>query len=385
MKSCLSTKMHVYRGVLYFFYRVHRSRSWDGSKLDYRQPSNIKQQHHSLQTMLPFPLAGSQSFEAEWYCYREGNDDDDDDGDDDDEDDDDDDDNEDDDDNDVVDGGNDGDDIIDDSNDDDNDDSGSDSGGGGDGGGGDDDNVAVADANNTETLTADGLRALKNDELREMLKMRGMIQQGKKEEMVQRILNPVATDFKRTQLLEPWKTSKAKALLFELINNAASSVHQKSPEEVWESSEWFKKYPKHRFVANMKALQTAIETQGGVIAEDIRLVETELAALNLRENTKRGYPHWHKHNAKQLLAEDIKQGRNSNRKPRDFQTDRSEYQQFPLAVFRGHIYQENRKQREMPLKINKRNKLGEKKHLQEAEAEALRWNERQNSAQNGVE
>ena len=133
----------------------------------------------------------------------------------------------------------------------------------------------------------------------------------------------------------------------------------------------------------MKALKTAIENQGNVIVEDIRLVETELAALYISENNKRGYPHWHKHDAKQLLAEDIKQGRNSSRKPQDFQTDRSEYQQFPLAVFRGHIYQENRKQREMPLKIAKRNKLAEKKHQQEAEAEALRWNERQHTAQNG--
>ena len=278
-------------------------------------------------------------------------------------------------------------DIDDDDDDDDgvvdhnDDDSGGDSGVGI--GGGDDDDVANANNTNTETLTVDGLRALKNDELRELLKARGMIQRGKKEEMVQRILNPVATDFKRAQVLEPWKTSKAKALLLQLLNNTASYVHQKSPEEVWESSEWFKKYPKHRFVDNMKALKTAIEHQGNVIAEDIRLVETELAALNISENTKRGYPHWHKHDAKQLLAEDITLGRNSGRKPQDFQTDRSEYQQFPLAVFRGHIYQENRKQREMPLKIAKRNKLAEKKHQQEAEAEALRWNERQHTAQNG--
>ncbi len=44
---------------------------------------------------------------------------------------------------------------------------------------------------------------------------------------------------------------------------------------------------------------------------------------------------------------------------------------------------EIRKQREMPLKIAKRNKLGEKKHQQEVEAEAVRWNARQISTQNG--
>ena len=212
-----------------------------------------------------------------------------------------------------------------------------------------------------------------------------MIQQGRKEEMVQRILNPVATDFKRKQLLEPWKQSKAKALLLELLNDATSYVHQKTPEEVWESSEWFYNYPKHRFVDNMKALHTSIKSQGNVIVEDIRLIETELAALDLTETTKRGYPHWHKHGAKQLLAEDLKAGRCSERTPQQLQTDRPEYKQFPLTVFRRHIYQEQRKQREMPLKIAKRNKLAEKKHQQEAEAEALRWNARQNSTITEIE
>lgn len=84
-----------------------------------------------------------------------------------------------------------------------------------------------------------------------------------------------------------------------------------------------------------------------------------------------------------LCPEDIKAGRSSERTPQQLQTDRPEYKQFLLTVFRRHIYQEQRKQREMPLKIAKRNKLAEKKHQQEAEAEALRWNARQNSTITG--
>ena len=158
-----------------------------------------------------------------------------------------------------------------------------------------------------------------------------------------------------------------------------------TPEEVWESSDWFKKYPKHRFVDNLKRLKKSIESHGKVIEEDVRLIQTELAALNLSEHTKRGYPHWHTHPARKLLTEDLKSGRNTGVKPQAFQSTRTEYKEFPPDIFRKHIYQENRKQREMPLKIAKRNQLAQKNHQQEVEAEALRLHASRNSFLNASE
>jgi hypothetical protein len=135
------------------------------------------------------------------------------------------------------------------------------------------------------------------------------------------------------------------------------------------------RYPKHRFIDNMKNIKKALEDKGRVIEEDIKLISEELAALNFSNVTKRGHPHWHTHSAKKLLAEDLLQGRNVNMKPKEFHATRQEFEEFPLRVFRGHIYQEQRKQREMPLKIAKRNKLAQKKYEQEVEAEAVRWHE----------
>ncbi len=47
--------------------------------------------------------------------------------------------------------------------------------------------------------------------------------------------------------------------------------------------------------------------------------------------------------------------------------------QFDLETFRKHIYQEQRKQREMPMKVAKRNKLAEETHRGVIEEEVARW------------
>ena len=223
--------------------------------------------------------------------------------------------------------------------------------------------------------TVDDLRALTVNDLKAMLAARGLLKQGNKEELIQRILNPQDIDFKSKPTREQWKTSKAKAFLIKLLMDTTSDIHWKTPEEVWKSSEWFQQYPKHRFIDNMKNIKKALEDKGRVIEEDIKLISEELAALNFSNVTKRGHPHWHTHSAKKLLAEDLLKGRNVNMKPKEFHATRQEFEEFPLRVFRGHIYQEQRKQREMPLKIAKRNKLAQKKYEQEVEAEAVRWHE----------
>ena len=55
-----------------------------------------------------------------------------------------------------------------------------------------------------------------------------------------------------------------------------------------------------------------------------------------------------------------------------FRQTRAEYMQFDLATFRKHIYQEQRKQREMPMKVAKRNKLAEETHRGVIEEEVAR-------------
>lgn len=63
--------------------------------------------------------------------------------------------------------------------------------------------------------------------------------------------------------------------------------------------------------------------------------------------------------------------------PLEFQQTREEYLAFPCDVFRKHIYQEVRKQREMPMKIAKHNKLAETQHKHVVDEEAARWHAEQ--------
>ena len=73
----------------------------------------------------------------------------------------------------------------------------------------------------------------------------------------------------------------------------------------------------------------------------------------------------------------MKAGLNEGLEPREFQQTRAEYLEFPLAVFRDKVYAEARKQREMKMKVLKRNKLAEKKHKKEVEEEQARWHAEQ--------
>ena len=52
------------------------------------------------------------------------------------------------------------------------------------------------------------------------------------------------------------------------------------------------------------------------------------------------YPLWHKHKARNLLKKDIDNGKHKNRKPIELYNDRDEYKEFPLSIFRKHIYQD---------------------------------------------
>ena len=59
--------------------------------------------------------------------------------------------------------------------------------------------------------------------------------------------------------------------------------------------------------------------------------------------------------------------------PKVFHETNQDYKAFPLHVFRDHIYQEGRRQRELKMKMVQRNKKGQKNHLAEVEKNKLDW------------
>jgi hypothetical protein len=77
-------------------------------------------------------------------------------------------------------------------------------------------------------------------------------------------LVPQPSDFKNKNKIEPWRNSKPNHFLLD-YSETSSHIQGLTPEEAWESSEWFKKYPKDRFVSNMKSLKSLLiqEQEGG--------------------------------------------------------------------------------------------------------------------------
>ena len=140
---------------------------------------------------------------------------------------------------------------------------------------------------------------------------------------------------------------------------------------MWESSEWFKEYSKANFVTNMKNLKKALDARGGIVARDNDVIEAELDAM--RELYPRSSPLWCEHEASRLLEQDVKAGLHKDLSPKEFQQTRHQYMEWDLKIFRKHIYQEERKWREMPMKVAKRNKLAETKHKDLVDEEMARW------------
>lgn len=59
----------------------------------------------------------------------------------------------------------------------------------------------------------------------------------------------------------------------------------------------------------------------------------------------RGEPRWEGSEAEQLLQFDVDEGKHESMKPQELYHSRKEYQNYTLDVFRGHIYQEEKRRK----------------------------------------
>jgi hypothetical protein len=163
-----------------------------------------------------------------------------------------------------------------------------------------------------------------------------------------------------------WKNSTARVLLVRLLSDESSWIHQAaSIEQVYESNPLFKSYPLKNFKTNFKNLKDSIKEERDAINFDQRALEKEREKFPRNGLTPRGNPFWDGHDAQKLMAEDVKAGRTLHVKPSALRATRVEYQEFPLPVFRGHKYQEERKEREGVYWQKKRNDKARKKHEKE--------------------
>ena len=172
------------------------------------------------------------------------------------------------------------------------------------------------------------------------------------------------------EVIEPWYTSPgnvspAYALLFSLMmkEDSMKRLESMTIREIWESCDEFQKYDFDKFtgssgyVSNMKNLTSKRKSQ---IMNERAAFDRDKLVIQTTNDSGRGYPKWNKHPASNLLYEDEKSGRAKELKPKRLWESRTEYQDFPLSVFRKHVYQERMARLAAPYWQHKRNQNAKK-------------------------
>ena len=145
-----------------------------------------------------------------------------------------------------------------------------------------------------------------------------------------------------------------------------SKFHTMNIKEMHQSDNRFKAYPLKNFTTNFKSLKNKVDGLREQVDFDNQAVLQHKELYPRSPNTKRGYPHWDDHPAKQQLEDDVFNGIADTMLPRQLRLTRQSYQEFPESIFCVRLHAEKRKQREQTFWVAKRNKLAMSRHLKEA-------------------
>ena len=149
--------------------------------------------------------------------------------------------------------------------------------------------------------------------------------------------------------VKDWRTSEAKKQLKKLIEDGVVT-RQSDPIHVYTHmcDGIFTNYKLENFKTNLKNLLKKGEEKKMNVARDAAAFANDLAIVGRPATSPRGGPVWHRSEAKRLLEDDVRNGRNRGIDIEVFRTEygNGEYQKFGQKEFREHIYQIERKCRE---------------------------------------
>ena len=138
-----------------------------------------------------------------------------------------------------------------------------------------------------------------------------------------------------------WQNSEAKKLLAKDILEEKVTDSMK-PKDVHAMHEEYKQYNYGNFGTNLRNLRLSFRRLQGHADADSAALAHDLQVRSRVVNNPRGYPQWEGSAAERLLKIDIDTHEHKKMEPRMLYQKRKEYQEFPLEVFRNHIYQEVR-------------------------------------------
>jgi hypothetical protein len=155
---------------------------------------------------------------------------------------------------------------------------------------------------------------------------------------------------------QKWATSEAKRLLRDAII-AGTVKRGDAAEQVHKSNSEYTKWPIKNFKTNMNNLFDAIALDYKRMTEDCISYGKDLEIIMeyRRHNPLPQIP-WHKSEAKTLLEKDMNNKKHIDMKPQELYESRPEYRAFSLGVFRGHIYQQQKKELNKDSRFQKKKK-----------------------------
>jgi len=116
-------------------------------------------------------------------------------------------------------------------------------------------------------------------------------------------------------------------------------------ESIYGSSLLFRQYKWENFKTNLANLRAALAREISRASVDAVNLAADRQHYPPVTTAAQGYPIWAGSEAELLLKQDVDNNLHLTSKPKQLRLSRSEYQEWPLPVFRDHITQEIRKRK----------------------------------------
>lgn len=195
-----------------------------------------------------------------------------------------------------------------------------------------------------------------NKQLRELLKKKGLPVSGNKNELLERLKNDSGGAQRKKP--KPWQHSDAKKELKQTLLDPTSTIHNMTIEEIRNSKDKYKEYPK--FAEYYKKLKLNVETELAQVQADDVAAKEHIRNNPRKPLNRRGYPHWDIHAAKTMLERDVANKVHERMTPQQLRmsANRNEYLDFPPHVFAARMHAEVARQKAVKFWAFKRNKQG---------------------------
>lgn len=148
-----------------------------------------------------------------------------------------------------------------------------------------------------------------------------------------------------------WVSSDARLALYAAIVEGEIPLNGVNEDEdtLWD---YFNKRPEVHNHGEFRLFQSRLESLRDIIKRDCGRAEEDKLAFDIyiknhpkaETSAKGGYPEWEGHPAQKKLKEDMAAGKHLTMDPLQMylEEEESPYREFPIDVFRSHIYQETR-------------------------------------------